>query len=195
MLLDYIDLEGQEFFAQGAWKSLYKVPNHPDLCVSVLREDEHQKRPWYFFWRSKYINSELYRTFNQYRYIKKYKPHLLQYIVPTLGIVPTSKGDGLVCALITDDDQQVSKHFPLGLNQEQAISALQQMQQQGLRIFDPNPKNALLQQKNGEYHVMWIESYESPYPLWMSRLLKPYLDYRSQKAWKLLFKRLGKYFP
>lgn len=195
MPLDYIDLEGQEFFAQGAWKKVYIISESPNLCVSVLREDDHQKRPWYFFWRSKYINSELYRTFNQYRYIKKYKPHLLQYIVPTIGITSTSKGDGLVCELVTNDDQTIGKPFPLDLSKDQAFSIMHKMQEQGLRIFDPNPKNALVQKKNGEHHVIWIESYEAPYPLWMSRLLKPYLDYRSQKAWDLLFKRLGKYFP
>ncbi len=194
MTLDYIDLKDQEPFARGAWKDAYKVPDHPDLCVAVLRKNSNRKLPWYRFWRSKYINSELYRTYHQYCYIKKYKPHLLPNVTPMLGMVQTSKGEGLVSKLITNDDQTISKPFPVGLSKEQAFSSMHAFKDQGIRVFDFNLGNALIQRNKGQFKIIWIEDYEAPYLPWMSWLLKPYLDHRTKRYWRKFFERLETYY-
>lgn len=178
----------KDLIGQGATRECYLHPFRTDKCVKVLKKSSDTKI--------------LEREIKAYFKVK----YLLDDLIPKYDMIlaETDKGKGLVCELFRDDNGKLSKtigyYLKNGKLEEDIIRELYyfiyQLMEHDLYFYDFNLKNFVIQIKNGQKKLKYIDlkSYDNNKSWTFLKLEKIFASLAKiimQRRLQRLFKMLG----
>ena len=181
-----LQLDASDLISSGA-RACYYHPHDPGLCVKVpLRQDN--------------AIQVLQREVAAYHHVKDV---LREYVIPCQDeLVQTSRGIGIVCTLLRDEDGSISKslrdYVIEGSLTDDMIRQLRGFFQicarHNLFFYDLNAKNFLIERRAGKDQLKYIDlkSYRRTQSFLQLYNLIPALGrMKMRRRMKRLFKHLG----
>ncbi len=109
-----IELNDELIFAEGGRRHCFIHPEFPDRCVKTLSENGDPLRRrnaavWYKRLRPLSLFDDNLRELKSFRELEAKGAAVCRHFPRCYGIQPTSRGDGIVCDLIRDEDGSVSR--------------------------------------------------------------------------------------
>ena len=141
-----IEVTDSDLIEKGKKRHCYQHPDNPNSCLKIEINETR-------------LNQNDLRAYEQIPEI--IKPYLPSYY----GIHKTSKGYALECELITDDSGTPSKSFYY-YHQNKSISTaitseleyfFDLLRKNHVNLYDLNPKNILIQRRQGEEKIKFID--------------------------------------